>query len=169
MKPKLETLANIAILLLCVIAIATLIRKNFFTPTLPSAPPPTVRQGEVVEVLQPFIPPQGEKTLFLVLAPDCRFCSESMGFYSRLGKNRAAGVNVIVAVDSEDELEAERFQLLTSGVEFDELVPIDHRLLPVPGTPSLLLVNRRSEVLDIWIGKLDEQTEAEILEALGAA
>ncbi len=169
-RSKLDTAANIAIILVCIVAATVLIRNNFFPPQA-AAPPgmEPVEKGDRLEVLKAAMPQGSDRTLFVMLQPNCGYCNESMPFYKRLIDQRnQKGSNVkVVAAVGQPAAEAEEAQkLAAAGVQPDGLTTVDFAAAKVPGTPALLLVDNQGEVLDVWVGKLDEDKEEEVLERL---
>ncbi|HEX2223351.1 MAG TPA: hypothetical protein VHN15_04000 [Thermoanaerobaculia bacterium] len=167
-KSKLDTIANIAIIVVCVIASVVLIRNFFFQPRPPGAPP-QVEKGERFETLQAALPAGADRTLVLALSPQCGYCTQSMPFYKRLVEERnrkGSNVKVVAAVGSPQLREAEQAALAQAGVQTDALVEVDFESIKVPGTPTVLLVDNQGEVLDVWFGKLEERDEKKVLASL---
>ena len=102
-----------------------------------------------------------ERTLVMVLQSDCPFCERSVPFYERLPRGGAAQI-VIAAPLGDTDIESYR-----KLIEPDELVFVEPGTLPVSGTPTLLLVDGEGRVDAAWIGVLDSEREAEVLDALG--
>lgn len=168
-KSKLDTIANIAIIIVCVIASVVLVRNFFFQPRQPAGGPPGVEKGERLEALQAALPAGAERTLVLAVSPQCHFCTESMPFYKRVVDERnkkGSAVKVVVAVPAAEAREAEQKHLTDAGVQNDALVTVDFSSIKVPGTPTLLLVDKQGKVLDVWVGKLDEDGEEDVIAAL---
>lgn len=103
-----------------------------------------------------------ERTLIMVLQSDCTFCERSAPFYRRLPRDADAQI-VIAAPVGDTDIESYR-----ELIEPDEVVFVEPGLLPVSGTPTLLLVDSEGRVDAAWIGLLDSEREAEVLDALGA-
>lgn len=167
-KSKLDTIANIAIIIVCVIASVVLIRNFFFQPR-PAGAPPQVEKGERFETLQAALPAGSDRTLVLALAPQCGYCTQSMPFYKRLVEERnkkGSKVKVVAAVGSPEARAAEQEALTSAGVQVDNMVELDFTSIKVPGTPTVLLVDNQGEVLDVWFGKLDESKEKKVLASL---
>ncbi len=165
---KLDIAANITIILACVIAGVVLIHHEFFPPR-PEPLPGTVAAGERLDVLRTAVPAGAQKALVLAVAPNCHFCNDSMAFYKQLvDKRNSSGspVKVVAAVASSDAKDAEASKMTASGVTPDAVVQLDFRQIKVAGTPTVLLVDRQGKVLSVWMGKLDERGEKEVLQAL---
>jgi thioredoxin-related protein len=173
MKSKLDVAANVAIIALCLVVGAVLIKNHFLTPT-PAAPPSAVdREAEIEGKASPELASlaathDADRMVVVALAPGCRFCTESMPFYKRLIEERdaqGAGVPVIATVASEEMIEGERQVMDEAQVSPDDLVALSLGDVGVSGTPTLLLVDRDGTVLEAWIGMQQPDGEEEILEA----
>jgi len=163
-KSKLDTAANVAIIVVCIIAAAILIRNNFFPPRPPGAPA-EAQKGESLPELRKAIPAGTQRALFLAVSPTCHFCNDSLPFYKQLMDRRnqaGSAVKVIAAVPA--DAEAKNFS--SAGVTPDAVVHVDFSKIKVPGTPTLLLVDDQGKVLDVWVGKLDESREKQVLASL---
>jgi hypothetical protein len=167
-KSTLDTAANIAIIVVCAIAAFVLIRNQFF----PAAPPPRpgeVAQGDQIAALQQVVPAGADRALVMALSPGCHFCTESMPFYKRLIDERnqqGSNVKVVAAVPAEEAKDAEMKIMTEAGVQPDSVATLNFQEAKVAGTPTLLLVDNKGEVLDVWVGKLDEGGEKKVLKAL---
>lgn len=102
------------------------------------------------------------QTLIIVLQSDCPYCERSRPFYERLPRDTSAQI-VIAAPLGDTDIESYR-----ELIEPDELVFVESSVLPVGGTPTLLLVDSEGRVDAAWIGLLDSEREAEVMDALGA-
>lgn len=169
-KSKLDTVANIAIILVCIIAAAILIRNNFLQPKQqPGGRPPEAAVGDQFDALRQVVPAGSDRAMVVALSPTCHFCNESMPFYKQLidQRNQAgSGVKVIAAVPRDDAKAEEQQKFATAGVQPDAVVTVDFSSIKVPGTPTILLVDNQGKVLDVWVGKLDSSGEKEVLAKL---
>ena len=166
-KSKLDTIANIAIIIVCVIASVVLVRNFFFQPG--PAGPPMVEKGDRLEALQAELPAGADRTLVLALSPQCGYCTESMPFYKRLVDERnqkGSNVKVVAAVGQPEALQPEQASLTSAGVTPDALIDLDFQTLKINGTPTVLLVDGKGKVLDVWFGKLTEGDEKKVLATL---
>ena len=100
------------------------------------------------------------RTLMMVVQSDCRYCEQSKPFYERLP--RSGDLQVIIAAPPGD-LGIDSYREL---VRPDDIVFVGPGELPVSATPTLLLVNGEGVVESAWIGLLNGQREAEVIEAL---
>jgi thioredoxin-related protein len=173
-KSPLDTIANIAIILVCIIAAAVLIDRNVYkflpmsTQRQPGAPPEAAK-GDTFAALRDVIPAGTQKALVVAVSPTCHFCNDSMPFYKQLIDKRNESnspVKVIAAVPGDDAKEAEAKHFADAGTQPDAMVHVDFSTIKVPGTPTLLLVDNQGKVLDVWVGKLDPDREREVLAKL---
>jgi thioredoxin-related protein len=167
-KSSLDTLANIAIIVVCAIAAFVLIRNQFFPPRPPGAPP-QVEKGEQFEQLKAVVPAGSQRALVVAVSPTCHFCNDSMPFYKRLIDERnqkGSPVKFVAAVPTEQAKAEESQKFASAGAQPDSMVHLDFSSIKVPGTPTLLLVDNNGKVLDVWVGKQDEKGEKDILEVL---
>lgn len=172
-RSTLDTIANIAIILVCVIASVVLV-NNFLQSRRQQQQaggprPPEVQKGEQLAALKNVIPAGTDRALVVALQPGCHFCNESMPFYKRVIDERnkkGSNVKVIAAVGQEASKAEEQQKMAAAGVQPDALVAVDFSQIKVPGTPTLLLVDNQGKVLEKWVGKVPEGDESDVLEAL---
>src|SRR5437588_3112538 len=100
-------------------------------------------------------------TLLLVLRKGCRFCKESAAFYQRLTQEAAStGMVQLIAVLPQQVADSTEY-LNDLKVPIPEVRQAALETLGVQGTPTLILVNSKGEVIESWAGKLppDQETE----------
>jgi len=163
---RLEKTANAAVILACVAFVGTLawnyLRSSRPDPrTLPELP-----KGTVVNLpgTAPSIP---QPTLVLALSKNCHFCQESVGFYQKLAafKNSSPQGLRMVAVLPQGKEEAASY-LKEQGIEADEVISMEVSKLGLVGTPTLLLLDGQNKLEELWVGKLNESQESEVIERL---
>jgi hypothetical protein len=131
-------------------------------PTVASRPvPPTYQPGEILAPIAGFDAGRTPKTLIMYLASACRFCSDSMDLYRRLAAQPGRIRIVVIGTDTTESLQQ---YLQANGVRVDEVVTFDARTQKLHGTPTLLLVDARGVVLELWRGRLDVAREREVME-----
>jgi thioredoxin-related protein len=173
-KSTLDTVANIAIILVCAIAAVVLVRTHFFPPQQQQAGGP--EKGEQFDQLKAVVPAGSNRALVVAVSPGCHFCNDSIPFYKNLIDQRNqknSGVKFIAAVPASEKPEeaqklvADETQKFTAGgAQPDGMVNIDFAAIKVPGTPTLMLVDNTGKVLDVWVGKLDAKAEQKVLQTL---
>jgi hypothetical protein len=166
---RLEKVTNLAIVLACIVLIGTLAR-NFYLSTKPDPRTlPQIPKGAVVKL--PGDAPSGQQpTLVLALSKNCRFCQESVGFYQKLTalKNSSPQGLRMVAVLPESKEEAEGY-LKDQRIGVDAVVSMPVSKIGVRGTPTLLLLDEQQQLQEMWVGKLNEAQEAEVMARLKKA
>jgi thioredoxin-related protein len=173
-KSTLDTVANIAIILVCAIAAVVLVRNQFFPPQQQQAGGP--EKGEQFDQLKAVVPAGSNRALVVAVAPGCHFCNDSIPFYKNLIDQRNqknSDVKFIAAVPASEKPEeaqklvADETQKFTAGgAQPDGMVNLDFAAVKVPGTPTLMLVDNTGKVLDVWVGKLDPKGEKAVLKTL---
>ena len=170
-RNKLDTAANIAIIIACIVVVTYFTRNMFFQPK-PPPPPGMAQKGETLKALQAVLPAGSDRTLVMAVAPGCHFCDESLPFYKQLIEERnqkQSPVKVIAAVPAqgaEETRNAEQAKFTGAGFTPDGMVNIEFASIKVPGTPTLMLVDKQGKVLDVWVGKLDPKGEKAVLARL---
>jgi thioredoxin-related protein len=107
------------------------------------------------------------KSMVLVSSTTCHFCSESAGFYRELvGHCQRQHVHT-VAVFPQPTNAAQSY-LADKRVAVDEVRQSSLSNIEVTGTPTLLLIDKKGIVQSVWVGKLSEDREREILAKLGS-
>ncbi len=161
---KLETITNIAIILVAILLCGLLVQKFYFKSEIQSKPAEIVKGSKIS--LPDFQGQANQKTLLLVLQKDCQFCTESMPFYKTLiEKSKKKGIQVVAVLPDSRE---EGIQYLKeNGVDnIREIRQVSPNKINVRGTPTLILMDDTGEVLNLWIGKLSTEKEKEVMENL---
>ncbi len=176
-KSSLDTVANIAIIIVCAIAAVVLIRNQFF-PKQAQGPDnmPKIEKGEKYAQLKDVVPAGANRALVVAVQPGCHFCNDSMTFYKRLLDERnqkgspvrfvAAVPNAEKPADAQKIVSDESEKFAAVGAQPDKMVNLDFAAIKVPGTPTMVLVDNSGKVLNVWVGKLDGDGEKEVLKTL---
>ena len=106
-------------------------------------------------------------TLVASLSTSCHFCTESTSFYKKLLAARQlheANFRFLTLFPQEkaDAVDYLKRQNLIS----DAVLTADLTSLDVTGTPTLLLIDSRGVVQKVWVGKLSETDEKDVLSKL---
>lgn len=167
LSKKVELVANVAIIVVA-IAVCVAVYKNYFRKNQSN---PTgnnqIRIG--IKVSLPDVDwGKSHQTLVLALSTQCHFCSESAAFYQHLIQAKTGSEAFeVIAVLPQPESQGRQY-LRELGVNIEQVKQIELQTLGVQGTPTLLLVNKNGEVIDVWVGKLPQAKEVEVLERLRA-
>lgn len=163
-KSSLDVAANVAILCVCILILVIGAKK--FLLSNPQRIAEIPRKGMRIELANANWG-RAERTLLLALSTQCHYCNDSTDFYRRLAPVAAAAGVPIVAVFPQVTEEARAHwteqNLPLAGVEF---IQAPSGGLPIPGTPTLILVDRKGVVLRAWAGKQPASGEAEIIHAV---
>lgn len=157
---KLEIATNVAVLFVAVL-VGLLALKQFGGPR---ASQPQIKIGERIALKGVN---WGHRNLVLALSSACHFCSESAPFYKRLARQIQQQSDVQIMAILPQPVEAGRAYLDGLGISIDDIRQVRFSDVPIPGTPTLLLVNPKGEVEKAWIGKLTPDVESEVLKEFG--
>ncbi|MBZ5670300.1 MAG: thioredoxin family protein [Acidobacteriia bacterium] len=162
---KSQNLANVATIVVSVLLSVVLV-KVFLLPQ--PSPAPNLAQPRVGMNLGQSLPgidwAKNKRTLVLALSTQCHFCTESAPFFQRIQKETAKNLKM-VAVLPQAVRDGHRY-LEGVGVRVDDVRQAQLSEIGVTGTPTLLLVNGKGTVADVWQGKLQPDQEAAVLEVL---
>jgi thioredoxin-related protein len=164
---KIELAVNLAIILVAIM-IGFIFIKNYLLAPQPTPESRDYRVPAGTKVSLPEVDwAQNGQTLLMVLKKGCRYCAESAPFYQRLVSETAAQKGIrLVAVLPEAVNEGKQY-LGSLNVPLDEVRQSELSALGVQGTPTLILVNEKGEVLESWVGKLPAEQETEVLKRIG--
>jgi hypothetical protein len=122
--------------------------------------PQSYKEGDLLEI--PGLNLLGSQTLILFLRSQCQYCTDSMGFYRRLGDAQRKTRVVVLGYEPEDVL---RTYLDAHAVRVDQTVSVTPKGLKFRGTPTLMLVGPAGIIRRVWFGKLPSLAdESEIIE-----
>jgi hypothetical protein len=156
---RLEQATHLALIAVCCIAGYTLIRQHIArNPTVPS-----VHEGERVAVAG-YDWSQTNATALLAISPRCHFCEESLPLYRTLGRvaRRAKGSFRVIAVSKEPGETLAKY-LEQHGVNLQGVFTSSLSKLGVRGTPTVLVVDRNGVVQSVFVGKLDNGREGQLM------
>jgi hypothetical protein len=108
-----------------------------------------------------------ERTLVIVLQRGCIFCTASAPFYRRLADlfHNAKDLHVMAVLPQKPEDGVAYLAKL--GLQVGDVRQGSLSALRIPGTPTLLLVDRQGIVQNVWVGKLSGNEETQVLNTLG--
>jgi len=130
-----------------------------------------LQAGERLEAIGDLRLNDSSLTLIMWLSADCKYCIQSTPFYQRLSetvKTAEPGQAQLVMVtrDTRDVVDAFIRQNNLAVAQVVTASARQQAMLRVPGTPSLILVDRARLVRKVWFGKLDSNAEQEVLSTL---
>jgi len=160
---RLEKFTNVAIIAMCVMTSAFLVRVSFFKPE-PRAQEAPYEKGEIIPSVQGVDYSHSKGTVILVVSSNCHFCTESMAFYQALGKHARAENNsrfrlVVAGLQSERTL-AE--YVSRYGVDYSAVVTLNPEKVKFTATPLLVLVNAGGRVIRSYQGKMTAKQQSQL-------
>jgi hypothetical protein len=168
----LEAAANVAVVVLCAVAVTQVAWHQPRRTETPGAGPvgdSVLRSRYSVGQQAPLVPntayADAECTVLLALKSTCRYCSDSMAFYGRL-QHRIQDAHGHLVVLWQDTAGLARDYLQGHRLSVDSVVLVSFARLGIPGTPTLMLVDPAGMVRGVWIGYLAEAEQNEVLSAV---
>ena len=106
------------------------------------------------------------KTFVLAVAPGCDFCAESAPFYRFLSSAVEKNEHLRLIAISPDSSNDPEDYLRQIGVKPNEVKKVSFKAIGIRGTPTLLVADPKGSISKMWVGKLNEVQEAEVLSEL---
>jgi len=156
-------LADSAILVVAALVVAIVLRNRglFF----PAVSPSGVEVGQVVPIAG-LDYGASERTFVLILNTRCEYCAQSAPFYRTLANECDKSGSVRIVAAFQERLEESRSWLDSLLIPVHQVIEIDPQRLGLRGTPTVLLVDSRGRLVDSWKGKLDAETQVEVLQRI---
>lgn len=164
---KIEVAANISIIIVAVLIAGTVIQRYFFKTPSPKPVAQAQPQPGTKVSLPDFSWSDSSRTLVLALQKGCRYCTESAPFFKRL-KEEVKGKNIKLVAALPGQVEESRSYLREIGLSDLEVRQSSLDNLQVAGTPTIILVNDKGEVVNYWVGKLPNSKEEEVVSKLNS-
>ncbi|MCW5962160.1 MAG: hypothetical protein KIS76_18515 [Pyrinomonadaceae bacterium] len=163
---KLEITANVSIILVALL-IGVGVAKNILFDVPP--PPPSIerKQPDVgAEIDLPGVLWNEDRpTIILALKKGCRFCTESAPFYRQLREiSNLKNIRLLAVLQGPIEQSSEYLKEL--DLDGIEVIKTSLDAIQVSGTPTLIVTNGHGEITNVWLGKLTETEEREVLKLL---
>lgn len=161
---RIETVTNVAIIVLCV-GMMTLVGLRYF-----GGSPQQKQAMKAPEIgskvsLKSNTWEKDDKTVVLILSTQCKYCTASASFYQRLSDEAKQKHVRLIAVFPQPEAEAHSyFERLSVPVSEIYNAPLNS--LNVSATPTLLVVGKDGLVKKAWVGQLQSKQEKEVIAQL---
>lgn len=171
MRNYLDTVTNVATLATCLAIGVFLFQSRADRERAQPAAP--YAKGERVTGIPEIKFQAAKQTLLLAIRKDCHYCDESIPFYKSLVNELAKGgsqSSVQLVVVTSDDIETARGFLHTNELPIANVMSLSRdkiRTLKIPGTPTLILTDQNGLVEGVWVGKLDQAGERDVLKQLG--
>ena len=108
---------------------------------------------------------ENTRTLVIVLKKDCGFCPDSAGFYQRIlqsAREKRIGTVAVLPTDLDQSLE----YLKALRLDFGDVKQANYADIGVKGAPTILIVDQKGDVIKMWVGKLGQEAENQVMEML---
>lgn len=168
-KHTLEIVTNIAVLAVAILIIWTFIGSYFTRRSLPPLQS-GLQKGMPFTQLPGISYSDSPQTLIVAMNTQCHYCKESIPFYRRLAEQQAHGNKAtrIVAVFPNSQEEVDQY-LKENQLNLATVTAVDLSKLSLSGTPTMILVDSDGKIRDFWAGRLPDETEKQIVNALADA
>jgi len=162
---RIELIANVAIIFAAVLLGALVVNKFFFSPRSVPAPAADARGVKVGDkvALPDFDWTRSQRTLVLALSTGCHFCTESAPFYQHLvaETSKHSGTRLVTVVPQ--SVADGRKYLEKLGVTIDDVRQSQLNAIGVGGTPTLILVDKEGVAKKVWLGKLADDAQSDVI------
>lgn len=173
MRAKIELVGNVTVILLAVVIASVYLKDRFSNQSIQPAQvtrdqvkPDQVKPGDRLASLAGWDWGTNDRTLVLVLRKGCHFCEDSVPFYQRLvAKQQQDGSKAAIVAVFPDGADAAQEVVRSEALGVRTVAGVPVEKLKVPGTPTLLLVDRKGTVLNAWIGMLSPKQELDVMRA----
>ncbi len=160
-KFNLEKITNIVVILAIIIVTGIIVKKYLFDSNEPV---------QKIEIGQKFDIPdvnwkQNGKTIMLAVKQDCSHCTTSAAFFRQI-VDEASKNSIKVEVVSSDSKEDSKNYLAGLDISIQNVHQISLRKNGFVGTPTLVFVNQDGIVKDMWVGRIDSENSATVLNKL---
>lgn len=166
---SLSRAADVALITTCIL-VGSVVVWNNFRPTPAGRIETGYELGAVTDLTGLIDFKRAKATLVVYLKSDCRFCTESMHFYRKLGAIAASNERFkLVAVGPEPETTISQY-LDSNDVDTSAVLSLKASVGKFLGSPTLVLVDSGGIVLNEWRGRLDtageEAVTAQVFESI---
>lgn len=163
---KIETVANVAIVIVALLLGVTFIKPYLFPASVPKSLP-NVKSENIKTGTKISLPDidwsKNDKNLVLALSTTCRYCTESVPFYQKITQQKVGHNNARMIAALPQTVDEARRYLSEHNFFADEVRQVSLDDISVQGTPTLILVDRTGAVIESWVGKLPAEKEAEVI------
>jgi peroxiredoxin len=171
---KIEVTSNIVVILVAILFGATLVNNYLLLKSVSSKNENNARTkndgaarliGKSIQLPGVDWAPN-KQSLILFIRSTCHFCTESAEFYRQLVKNQFQKPDTALIAVSTDSIVTTKSYLTSLDLPITTIVQSDLSTIGVPGTPTILQVDRGGLVTNVWLGKLDKESELRVLAQL---
>lgn len=135
----------------------------FFVKTVFLAERAHIGVGDKVVSTEKHIQGDHKRTLLMVLSPECPYSIQSLPFYKTILQREFPHVGVIVAVDTSLSVRLQKKVLEQQEIFVDKVIAIPTQAEKILYVPTLILLDKTSEIKRLWVGLLDEEDQQDVL------
>ena len=161
-KEVISTCANTLIVVLAIVLIAGIARNMLIQP-----PRPAIAIGSTLTLPPSASTTAGKERLVIAVRNGCHFCKNSAPFYNQLARawktRELRAVPVIVDPDTGPTQDTD-WPRTTLGIPVISDVALSS--IGVTGTPTLILLNPKGQVVKVWVGELNKDQQLDVLDTL---
>lgn len=163
-RANIELGANIVIAVAIVVVAAVVVKRYAFPPVNPGSLP-RITKGERLSV--PNVNWElNKKSLVFFLLKDCKYCEASAPLYRQLIEEASKRNVKLLAILPNSIAEGTKY-VQSLGLPIENVQTGSLSSYKIPGTPSVLFVDRQGIVKSVWIGAVPGR-EKELREELVA-
>jgi hypothetical protein len=165
LKSYLEISTRIAILLTA-LAVLWLILGSVLKQPKPNIHV-GLRNGDLFPSVAGIDYSKNSKTLLISMSTKCASCVEGLPFFQKFREKTFGSPDSlrIIALFPESEKEVENYAR-ERHLTLETQSGINLKALNMLGTPTIVLINNKGQIVDFWIGKLSNDIEQQISHAL---
>lgn len=158
MRGKIETLTNV-IIIVAALGVLLSVGKYFLDSSNLSKETKSPEIGTLVKI-EGFDSSKAEANILFVMQKGGHFCEESMEYFQRITAQKKGNKFGFYAVFPPRDTEVKTY---LNGYGFTEVGILNKELsdLDVRGTPTVIITNRKGEIIAKWVGKLSDSKKLE--------
>ncbi len=161
MTKKLEVIANMAVIVTCLVAVGVMLQKAGVLPAREAG----ASQPQVGDSLPATWQSKAESpapAVVAVLRSTCRFCTENMPLYRQLSATKP-----FIVVSTEPPETMTRY-LASHGVTASRVLTVSPSAVGVPGTPTIFVVGRDGRIVIREVGRLSDTKGRELVKTVAS-
>ena len=156
MRGKLETLTNV-IIIAAALGVLLSVGKFFLEVSSKETKSPEI--GTKVKI-EGFDSSKAEANVLFVMQKGCHFCEESMEYFKNISAQKKGVKFRFYAVFPPIDKEVASY-LNDYGFSDVNILSKDFGEMDVDGTPTVIVTNRKGEIVARWVGKLSDSKQSE--------
>ncbi|HTX33830.1 MAG TPA: hypothetical protein VME43_02380 [Bryobacteraceae bacterium] len=161
---RLEWASHIAVIAVCILA-GTMLVDRWLSLPKGADPAEALLVGKHVSVEGPW--DKSRLTVLVAMTTHCRFCLASMPLYQRLSQmSGGAKSGWALMIASPEPAEDVRRFLSGEHIAAAGVIHTDLRSLGVTGTPTLLIIDSKGVIGRVFVGRLSDARERQLLRLL---